>query len=245
MDSSTSSSQLKSEIKMLTKSVAQLETEISQAPEPLRRQTTRIINLDRFRKAQESFLELHKSIHDFANSKSQVSGSPSLASYKGIHEELEDPRGDKNDISHNPENSEHSIFRTVDDWESLLVISQDSILTTSKDSISVSERANMRILAVLKSYRYNMEQGMLVTGQKVAPEVATELRDLIDTANGQVYEHLLRQMNGVGELDSTELWDMSDEEGVVREIRKYLKGLSENGGVVSDSVLEIAQAIVS
>lgn len=82
---------------------------------------------------------------------------------------------------------------------------------------------------------------MLVTAYIVDGQVSLELENLISTANGRRHDELLREHV---EVDGNELLDMSDEERVVYEIKRYRAALLDSGHVAAEDVLDIAQAIV-
>lgn len=134
------------------------------------------------------------------------------------------------------------IFYTIQDGDCLLVTSQDNVLTESKDSISPTESAKMRILAVMRSYLYNLQNGLLITGYDVDYQVVLELKNLIGTTHGEPYDQL---SGGYEEVDSRELLEMDDEERVVYEVKRYRKWLLDSGDMVTKDVLATADAIVS
>ncbi|KAE8446722.1 hypothetical protein EG329_011766 [Mollisiaceae sp. DMI_Dod_QoI] len=245
MDNSTSSSQLEAEIAVLTQSVAQLETEISQSPEPLCRPSARFINLDRFRKAQNSFWEwdgdMKQSIKDDLVS-TQDSDS-NLITESGEERTHEMVKGTK-ELAIAEEDRERNMFRSIPEGSCMLVKIQESIFSRSEDSISPAERAKMKVLSILRSYLHNLENGSLVTGDIVDEEVAAEMRYLVDMTHTQGSKAFVWKEDSLDGEGSIELSEKSDEEGVIYELRRYRRGILESRANVDGGVIEAAQAIL-
>lgn len=103
------------------------------------------------------------------------------------------------------------------------------------------EKGSERILAVLRCYLFNLEDGMLVTGSKVDSGVEAALKRLL--GQGSALGGCRIQQAKTTEMK--ESWEVSDEERVVAEIDSYGKesrilqeDLPEN---VEDVVKEILQ----
>jgi hypothetical protein len=87
--------------------------------------------------------------------------------------------------------------------------------------INAVEKASSKMLAVLRCYLYNLEQGMLITGTKVDERFEVALK------------RVLSRGEGTGRCNTQELkdfnmkegWNTSDEEKVVIEIGSYSKEL--------------------
>lgn len=241
MDESTSTSssfQLKKEIAELTQSVAQLETEISQTPEPLRKSSTRVLDLSRFRNFQNLFSTWNND-SDIVKDFNPVT---SIHSQHSHHSSLTDSGTWKE--SKDQDDDEDEIFRMSDDGDSVVVKSQENILTTSNDSFSSSERARMKILDVLRCYFYNLRNDMLVTPWDDNGTVAKALRDLVDKPD--LWEHDFHIVGADGDDggEGVDLRKMSDEEGVVFELGQYRNALLVSGDAVADSVIEVAKEIL-
>jgi hypothetical protein len=113
----------------------------------------------------------------------------------------------------------------------------------SEDSLSPTEKANCRILGVLKCYVYNLEHGTLITGSKVDERIEAALKRWVRCGKADVpcsVEH----SEGVVLNEVKENWDISDEERVVVEIDVYGKRLMDMQGEIPDEVLEAANEIL-
>ncbi|CZR54693.1 uncharacterized protein PAC_04577 [Phialocephala subalpina] len=237
MDQSAASPQLEAEIAALTQSVAQLETEISGAPYPLCKPATRVINLERFRKAQHSFLSWNENgpiLLQKSSSNTKTGRSSSIVKRDGATTRR----------ASNTESNEHSMFRTVEDDSCLLVGNDGNILTESEDIISPNERAKMRVLAVLRSYMHNLESGTLVTGDKVDTRVAAALKNLLNTSQDAVPSEAVKEGERPHEEDGLKPFEKSDEEGVVDELRRYKRGVLGSSGGLDNCVAEVSRAIL-
>lgn len=242
MDESTSTSssfQLKKEIVELTQSVAQLETEISQTPEPLRKSSTRVLDLSRFR----NFQNLFSTWNNDSDVLKDFNPVTSIHSQHSHHSSLTDSGTAA--AKSKDQDDEEEIFRMSDDGDSVVVKSQESVLTTSNDSFSSSERARTKILDVLRCYLYNLRNDMLVMPWDNNGTVATALRDLVDKPD--LWEHDFHVVGADGDDDGGESMDLrklSDEEGVVYELGQYRNTLLVSGDTVADSVMEVAKEIL-
>jgi hypothetical protein len=103
------------------------------------------------------------------------------------------------------------------------------------------EKGSERILAVLRCYLFNLEDGMLVTGSKVDSGVEAALKRLL--GQGSALGGCRIQQAKTTEMK--ESWEVSDEERVVAEIDSYgkeLRRLQEDlPKNVEDVVKEILQ----
>jgi hypothetical protein len=126
------------------------------------------------------------------------------------------------------------------DWETELEAEVEEALIFSSSSSSEAEeeawedeseeldpheKASSRILAVLRCYLFNAENGMLVTGSKVDERVEAALlrlggREVVVGVGGGA----CREEQG-GETALKESWEISDEERVVLEIEEYGKAI--------------------
>ncbi|KUJ12965.1 uncharacterized protein LY89DRAFT_673069 [Mollisia scopiformis] len=122
--------------------------------------------------------------------------------------------------------------------------SKYSLLSESKDSISAAEHARMAILAILQSYLHNLRNGNLTTGEELDPDVAAALEDLLSITADNVSGLCVLDRCGSDLGNSVELCELSDEAGVVQEIKRYSRALMESGGEIPDSVHDAAQSII-
>jgi hypothetical protein len=240
MDESTSSAQLKEEIAALTKSVAQLETEISQTPEPLRKSTTRVVNLGRFRNFQNLFSNWNDDSTDIIKDFNPVARIHSREAHHTIFGE-DTAAGDIKE----KEDEDDIIFRMSEDGDSVLVTSKESFLTASNDSISPSERAHMKILDVLRSYFYNLRNETLVTPWDSNGTVVTALKGLVEKSDLKDHNLAFIEKHGCDGAESVDLRKVSDEEGMILEVTQYHKTLLESGHGVADCVVEAARKILN
>ncbi|KAF8849568.1 hypothetical protein BDZ45DRAFT_752633 [Acephala macrosclerotiorum] len=237
MDKSMSSSQLEDEIAALTLTVAQLENEIYPVPYPLCKPEIRVITLEPFRKVQNSFLNWNENkpfLLEEGSRKVKKTRSNSMIEYDG----------DKNKQTSNTESNEHNMFRKIEDESCLLIRSGGSILEESEDIISPAERAKMRVLAVLRSYLYNLENGTLVTGDKVDAGIVAALRDLLDWARSHIGSGSETEMGNIHGEDNLEVFEKSDEEGVIDELSRYKREMMGKGRTLDKSVVEASRTIL-
>jgi hypothetical protein len=111
------------------------------------------------------------------------------------------------------------------------------------EEMSVFEKASERILAVLRCYMHNLEQGMLVTGSKVDSRVGGALQLLLGRAlpDGNCRVEKIDE----GTLkDMKESWEISDEERVAIEIGAFGNELRRRKEDVPEDVEDVAKEIL-
>lgn len=121
--------------------------------------------------------------------------------------------------------------------------SENSWVTASEDGSNPAEKANCRILGVLKCYVYNLQQGDLITGSKVDEGVEAALKRWVGCGKPGVPCNL-EHTDGITPEMVKNSWDMSDEERVVLEIDAYGKGLREMKCEIPNDVLDTANEIL-
>jgi hypothetical protein len=104
------------------------------------------------------------------------------------------------------------------------------------------EKARMKVLATLESYKHNLEEGNLVTGENVDEAVAEALRKLVALAEGESVVNLESNSGFYGTFE--EACENSDEDGVVFELESYLRQFASSEAVVDNDVLEVAKDIL-
>jgi hypothetical protein len=104
------------------------------------------------------------------------------------------------------------------------------------------EKARMKVLATLESYKHNLEEGNLVTGESVDEAVAEALRKLVALAEGESVVNLESRSAFEGTFE--EACENSDEDGVVFELESYLRQFASSEAVVDNNVLEVAKDIL-
>jgi hypothetical protein len=104
------------------------------------------------------------------------------------------------------------------------------------------EKARMKVLATLESYKHNLEEGNLVTGESVDEAVAEALRKLVALAEGESVINLESKSDFEGTLE--EACENSDEDGVVFELESYLRQVAGSEAVVDNDVLDVAKEIL-
>jgi hypothetical protein len=104
------------------------------------------------------------------------------------------------------------------------------------------EKARMEVLATLESYKHNLEEGNLVTGESVDEAVAEALRNLVALAEGESVVNLESKSAFEGTFE--EACENSDEDGVVFELEGYLRHVASSDAVVDNDVLEVAKDIL-
>jgi hypothetical protein len=112
------------------------------------------------------------------------------------------------------------------------------------DEMGAFEKVTCRLLAVLRCYMHNLEQGMLITGCKVDSRVEGALQRLL--GRGDAFGNCrAEKIDERAPKDMKESWEISDEERVVVEIDSYgkeLKKLKEDVHQdVEDAATEILQ----
>jgi hypothetical protein len=103
-------------------------------------------------------------------------------------------------------------------------------------------KARMKVLATLESYKHNLEEGNLVTGESVDEAVAEALRKLVALAEGESVINLESKSDFEGTLE--EACENSDEDGVVFELESYLRQVAGSEAVVDNDVLDVAKEIL-
>jgi hypothetical protein len=104
------------------------------------------------------------------------------------------------------------------------------------------EKARMRVLATLESYKHNLEEGNLVTRESVDEGVAEALQKLVALADGKSVINL--ESKGIFEGTFEDACEKSDEEGVIFELESYLRQVVGSGAVVEKDVAEVAKGIL-
>jgi hypothetical protein len=104
------------------------------------------------------------------------------------------------------------------------------------------EKARMKVLATLESYKHNLEEGNLVTGESVDEAVAEALRKLVALAEGESVINLESKSDFEGTFE--EACENSDEDGVVFELESYLRQVAGSEAVVDNDVLDVAKEIL-
>jgi hypothetical protein len=117
---------------------------------------------------------------------------------------------------------------------------QSEMGSESEGDLEPAEKANCRVLGVLRCYQYNLKHGALVTGSKVDVRVEAALKRLlgwVEVAGNCRGEEATSK-------DVKESWEISDEERVVVEIDSYGRELVEIEEVVSDDAVNAAIEIL-
>jgi hypothetical protein len=104
------------------------------------------------------------------------------------------------------------------------------------------EKARMKVLATLESYKHNLEEGNLVTGESVDEAVAEALRKLVALAEGESVINLESKSDFEGTFEDA--CENSDENSVVFELESYLRQVAGSEAVVDNDVLDVAKEIL-
>jgi hypothetical protein len=104
------------------------------------------------------------------------------------------------------------------------------------------EKARMKVLATLESYKHNLQEGNLVTGDSVDKAVAEALRKLVALADGESVVNLESKSAFEGTFE--EACENSDEDGVVFELESYLCQVAGSEAVLDNDVLGVAKDIL-
>ncbi len=111
-----------------------------------------------------------------------------------------------------------------------------------EDAIDPVEVANMRVQAVLRSYFYNLDNGNLITVDKVDTGVAAALERVLAVAEHGFSAGECEKLCTEGKKLT---WSMSDEEGVVCELDQYLRQVARFKATVGEEIVSGAEKILS
>ncbi len=126
-----------------------------------------------------------------------------------------------------PDNGSHKEAPSEDEYE---------------DAVDPVEGASMRVQAVLRSYFYNLDNGNLVTVDKVDESVAEALERVLAFAK---YGLSATEGQKLCNQDKILTRSMSDEEGVVCELDQYLRQVIRFKATVCGEIMLGAEKILS